>query len=165
VARGSSSACRSRRIARRPIIATALSSETLHVSSVAIGDRAVLIDGKSGAGKSDLALRLIDRGATLISDDYTFLKRADGGLIAAPPDTIAGQIEIRGLGIILLPHADNVRVALLVRLTDSPERMPPNDEVRRIAGVDIREVAIDARSASAAIKVELALKHLTGAAA
>jgi len=134
----------------------------LHVSSVAIDGKAVLIEGESGAGKSDLALRLIDRGAVLVSDDYTLLQRSGGALIASAPDTIVGQIEVRGLGIIPVEHIDRAPVALFVRLTDAPERMPQPDEVRRVAGVDIREVAIDARSASAAIKVELALKHLTG---
>jgi len=143
-------------------IAAALSFETLHVSSIAIDGRAVLIEGESGAGKSDLALRLIDRGATLISDDYTLLQRAGNELIASPPDTIAGQIEVRGLGVLPMPHVKKIPVALLVRLTDAPERLPLEDEVRRIAGIDIREVAIDARTASAAIKVELALRHLTG---
>jgi serine kinase of HPr protein (carbohydrate metabolism regulator) len=143
-------------------MATALSFETLHVSSVAVDGRAVLIEGASGAGKSDLALRLIDRGATLISDDYTLLQRAGPELIASPPDTIAGQIEVRGLGVLPMPHVEKVPVALLVRLTDAPERLPLVDEVRRIAGRDIREVAIDPRPASAAIKVELALRHLTG---
>ncbi len=123
----------------------------------------MLIEGESGAGKSDLAIRLIDRGATLVSDDYTHLQRSGRELIASPPDNIAGQIEIRGLGIIPLPHVDKVPVALLVRLTGNPERMPQPDEVRRIAGIDIREVSIDARSASAAIKVELALRHLVNA--
>jgi len=139
-----------------------LSSETLHASSVAIGDRAVLIEGASGAGKSDLALRLIDRGAVLISDDYTFLSRVGGALLASAPDTIAGKIEVRGLGILPVPHVDQVRVALIVRLTDAPERMPPSDEERKIAGIALREVAIDSRSASAPIKVELALKHFAG---
>lgn len=143
-------------------IATALSFETLHVSSIAIDGRAVLIEGESGAGKSDLALRLIDRGATLISDDYTLLQRAGRELVASPPDTIAGQIEVRGLGILPMPHVEKIAVVLLVRLTDAPERLPLEEEVRRIAGVDIREVAIDSRTASAAIKVELALRHLTG---
>ncbi|THD36639.1 MAG: aldolase [Sphingomonas sp.] len=140
------------------------SSETLHVSSVAIGGRAVLIEGASGMGKSDLALRLIDRGATLISDDYTLLTRVEGALVASAPATIAGRIEIRGLGIVPLPHTDSAPVALAVRLSDAPERLPMGEDVRRIAGVGIRSVAIDARSASAPIKVELALKHLCGAA-
>ena len=57
---------------------TVLSSETLHASSVSIDGRAVLIEGMSGSGKSDLAMRLIDRGATLVSDDYTIVRRVDG---------------------------------------------------------------------------------------
>jgi len=151
--------------AREAAIATGLSFETLHVSSVAIDGRAILIEGESGAGKSDLALRLIDRGAMLISDDYTLLQRAGRELIASPPDTIAGQIEVRGLGVLPMPHVAKVPVALLVQLTDAPARMPLADEVRRIAGIDIREVAIDPHSASAPIKVELALRHLVGTTA
>jgi serine kinase of HPr protein (carbohydrate metabolism regulator) len=121
-----------------------------------------LIEGASGAGKSDLALRLIDRGAVLISDDYTLLQRAGSDLLASPPEKIAGQIEVRGLGILVTHHIEKIPVALLVRLTDAPERMPLADEVRRIAGLDIREVAVDPRTASAPIKVELALRHLVG---
>lgn len=130
------------------------------MSCVAIDGRAVLIEGESGAGKSDLALRLIDRGARLVSDDYTLLQRDKRTLIASPPANIAGQIEVRGLGIISLDHVEGVPVVLLVKLTDEPERMPLTEDVRRIAGLDIREVAIDARAPSAAIKVELALRHL-----
>jgi len=121
-----------------------------------------LIEGESGAGKSDLALRLIDRGATLISDDYTLLQRAGSELIASPPDTIAGKIEVRGLGLLETPYVEKIPVALLIRLTDAPERLPLADDVRRIAGLDIREVAVDSRTASAPIKVELALRHLVG---
>lgn len=121
-----------------------------------------MIEGESGAGKSDLALRLIDRGATLISDDYTLLQRAGSELIASPPDTIAGKIEVRGLGLLETPYVEKIPVALLIRLTDAPERLPLADDVRRIAGLDIREVAVDSRTASAPIKVELALRHLVG---
>ena len=138
------------------------SSETLHATSVAIGDCAVLIEGASGAGKSDLALRLIDRGATLVSDDYTLLTRRGDTLIASAPETIAGRIEVRGLGIVSVAYRDRAPVALVVRLSCAPERMPPADDARKIAGIAIPEVAIDARSASAPIKVELALKQATG---
>ena len=65
-----------------------ISSETLHVSCVAKDGRAILIAGRSGAGKSDLALRLIDRGAHLVSDDYTVVKRVAGRLVACPPRNI-----------------------------------------------------------------------------
>ena len=58
----------------------ALSSETLHASCVAINGRAVLIEGRSGSGKSDLALRLIDQGGVLVSDD-----QAPGFTVLADP--------------------------------------------------------------------------------
>ncbi|WP_375396415.1 HPr kinase/phosphorylase [uncultured Sphingomonas sp.] len=129
----------------------------LHVTCVAIGDHGVLIAGDSGAGKSDLALRLIDRGAVLVSDDYTRLRPCDCRLMARAPVTIAGRIEVRGLGIVAMPHRESVEIVLLVMLTDTPERLPPGDMRRSIAGVPVRMVAVDARAASAPITVELAL--------
>ena len=89
-----------------------LSSETLHASAVAIEGRAVLIGGRSGTGKSDLALRLIDRGAGLISDDYTYVRRVNGQALASAPANIAGKIEVRGVGIVELDTAADVPVAL-----------------------------------------------------
>jgi serine kinase of HPr protein (carbohydrate metabolism regulator) len=131
--------------------------EVLHVSTVAIRGRAVLIEGPSGSGKSDLALRLIDRGAILVSDDYTILSRQGSSLIARSPDTIAGKIEVRGLGILTMPFVTDVPVAMIVRLTDQIERMPMAPTVRSIAGCEIPEIAIDPHHSSAPIKVELAL--------
>ena len=130
---------------------------TLHVTTVAIGGRGVMIEGPSGAGKSDLALRLIDRGALLVSDDYTNLKAEGGRLVASAPNTIAGKIEVRGLGILTMPYADDVPIALLVRLTCEVERMPMAAMARTIAGIEVHEVGIDPRHPSAPIKVELAL--------
>ncbi|MCM8731366.1 HPr kinase/phosphorylase [Hephaestia sp. GCM10023244] len=134
-----------------------VSSETLHASCVAVHGRAVLIEGPSGSGKSDLALRLIDRGAQLVADDYTILTRENGTLKASPPATIAGQIEVRALGIVDMPHVDRAPVALLVRLVERPERMPADDSDRLIAGIVVPEIALNAHEASAPIKVELAL--------
>lgn len=139
---------------------TIVSSETLHASCVAIGDHAVLIEGQSGAGKSDLALRLIDRGATLVSDDYTILVRSGHLLVATPPPTIAGKIEVRGLGIIDMPHLDRIPVAMLIELTDDVERMPLDSEKRRIAGIDVPVITLNGHHASGPIKVEMALKRL-----
>ncbi len=136
-----------------------LSSETIHASCVSIDGVAVLIEGRSGTGKSDLALRLIDRGATLVSDDYTMLIRKDRLLLARPPANLAGRMEIRGIGIIEMPHVEDVAVGLLVAIVETPPRMPSAGRLRRIAGVELREIALPSLEPSAAIKVEIALRR------
>ena len=134
-------------------------SETLHASTVAIDGRGVMLEGPSGAGKSDLALRLIDRGAVLVSDDYTVLARSGDTLVASAPPTIAGRIEVRGVGILPVASVSEVPIALLVRLTAEVDRLP-EPGTRSIAGVPIPEIAVDPHQHSAPIKVELALRHL-----
>lgn len=134
------------------------SSETLHASTVSIDGYAVLIEGRSGTGKSDLALRLVDRGATLVSDDYTLVVRRNGMLTARAPATIAGKIEVRGIGIVDMPAVTDVPVALIVRLETEVPRMPER-RIRRVADVAVREIVVDAFAASAPIKVELALRQ------
>jgi len=137
-----------------------VSSETIHASCVSIQGRAVLIEGRSGEGKSDLALRLIDRGAALVSDDQTICQRSDGTLSATAPATIAGKIEVRGIGIVEMPHVERVPVAMIVTILDSPPRFPEELETRRIAGVDVPVLPLAALEPSAPIKVELALARL-----
>jgi serine kinase of HPr protein (carbohydrate metabolism regulator) len=139
--------------------ASLLSSETLHSSCVAKNGRAILISGHSGAGKSDLALRLIDRGAALVSDDYTILRRISGRLLASAPANIAGRIEVRGLGILPLPHVTDMPVCLFVDLNLDVIRMPEPRAPISIAGVQVPVIAVNALEASAPIKVEVALQH------
>jgi len=140
-------------------VTTPLSSETIHASCVAIDGAAVLIEGRSGTGKSDLALRLIDRGAILVSDDYTNVLRKGGELIARAPTNLAGKIEVRGIGIVELPHASDVPVKLIVAITELPPRMPGEGRVRTLAGIELREIALPSLEPSAPLKVELALKQ------
>ena len=132
-------------------------TETIHAGCVAIGGRGVLLAGRSGSGKSDLALRLIDRGARLVSDDYTELRRDGDRLVARAPDRIAGKIEARGVGILELDALPEAAVCLLVDLDAVPERLPEGTAVRPLAGLDIPAVALAALEASAPIKVERAL--------
>ncbi|WP_150290734.1 HPr kinase/phosphorylase [Sphingobium estronivorans] len=139
---------------------TPSSCETLHATSVAIQGHAVLLCGPSGMGKSDLALRLIDRGAMLVSDDYTRVHAIEGRLFARAPDRIVGMMEVRGLGLIDMPHADNAPVALAVDLSNTVERMPPETAVRAIAGIDVPVVRLAPFEASAPIKVELAVRSM-----
>ncbi|HEV2865921.1 MAG TPA: aldolase, partial [Allosphingosinicella sp.] len=103
-------------------------------------------------------LRLIDRGAGLVSDDYTIVRREGGQLRATAPPTIAGQLEVRGIGIVGFAPEEDVPVALFVDLDADPQRLPPGGEERTIAGVAIPTVAVSALEASAPLKVEAALK-------
>jgi serine kinase of HPr protein (carbohydrate metabolism regulator) len=137
-----------------------LSAETVHASTVAVDGRAVLITGPSGSGKSDLTLRLLDRGFTLVSDDQTILKRDETRLLASAPPTIAGKLEIRGIGIIDLEHLNNVPVALIVELTGEIQRLPDDSLERPILGVKLPFITIDAMTASAPSKVSLALDRM-----
>ena len=137
-----------------------LSSETVHASTVATDGRAVLISGPSGSGKSDLALRLLDRGFTLVSDDQTIVRRQDDRLIASAPPNIAGKLEIRGLGIVEMEHAGDMPVALLVELTSDIQRLPDDNLERQILGVPLPVISIDAMAASAPSKVAVALDRM-----
>jgi serine kinase of HPr protein (carbohydrate metabolism regulator) len=127
----------------------------LHASVVALGGRGVLLRGPSGAGKSDLALRLIAAGATLVADDQVALQARDGALWAAPPPALAGLLEVRGLGIVRLPHAP-AALALLVDLVPAMERLPaPRRET--LLGVALPVLAVAPFHASAAALVGLAV--------
>jgi len=137
-----------------------LNSENLHASCVAAEGFAVLITGLSGSGKSDLALRLIDRGFTLVSDDRTIVRKQGGQLVASAPDTIRGKIEVRGIGILDMDTVPSAPIALVVELATEIERMPDDSRERQVLGIAIPLVSVDAMSASAALKVALALDRL-----
>ena len=137
-----------------------LSAETVHASTVATDGRAVLIMGPSGSGKSDLTLRLLDRGFVLVSDDQTVVKRDGNRLVASPPPNIAGKLEIRGIGIVEMDALTDQPVALIVELTSEIQRLPDDNRERPILGVSLPLVSIDAMAASAPSKVALALDRL-----
>lgn len=105
---------------------------SIHASCVAIGEWGVLIRGPSGAGKSSLALRLILDApralppAELVADDRVVLEPEGDGLLARPPERLAGLIEVRGLGLRRLPFRPAVRLALVLDLAaPDAERLPP----------------------------------------
>ena len=132
-------------------------TELVHASCVAIRGRAVLLSGASGRGKSDLALRLVDRGASLVSDDYTIVTSDGARVRASAPPTIAGKLEVRGVGLVGLAAASDVPICLFVDLDRPPERLPERPETCMVAGVQIPAIALPALEASAPIKVEKAL--------
>jgi hypothetical protein len=140
----------------------------IHASCVAIGNKGVLLLGKSGAGKSDLALRLIDGGAKLVADDRTILFVKNGALHARAPASIRGLLEIRGAGIIELPARDQVRLALAVMLGQEGSRLPePQFYPAPIAlqlNTKLPQIALDARFASTPAKIRAALTAFSQAA-
>ena len=137
-----------------------LSSENLHASCVANEGRAVLISGPSGSGKSDLALRLIDRGFSLVSDDRTIVRKEGARLVSSAPGTIRGKLEIRGVGIVDMETVQDVPVALIVELTSDIQRLPDDSRERLIMGTAIPLISVDALTASAPSKVAIALDRL-----
>ncbi|MGC2854931.1 HPr kinase/phosphorylase [Novispirillum sp. DQ9] len=136
---------------------------TSHATCVAIAGYGVLLRAPSGGGKSDLALRLIDSGAVLVGDDYCTLTADDGRLIASAGPGLAGLLEVRGLGIVRLPHLPRAEVRLAVDLRPGGpiERMPEPARTD-VAGVSLPLVALDPFEASAPAKVRLAMRLATG---
>lgn len=129
---------------------------TLHATAVALGDCGLLLVGPPGAGKSDLALRLVDRGALLVADDRVDVSAHEGAVRASPPATIAGLLEIRGLGLVRLPHRVSVRLALVLDLGRRPERLP-GPERMEIAGGFLPCLAFDPWGPSAPLRAEWAV--------
>ena len=133
--------------------------ETVHATCVAIGGRGLLLFGHSGSGKSDLALRLIDRGAKLVSDDYTLVTAKDGRLLGRAPATISGKMEVRGVGLVEMDFESDVPICLAVDLDRVPDRLPEEGEVMTIAGRAIPLIGLLSLEGSSPIKAELALAH------
>lgn len=129
--------------------------QTIHATAVGVKGQGVLLVGPPGSGKSDLALRLIDRGATLVADDRVHL---DAAGCLHPPANLAGLVEVRGIGILAMPHAAGIRAMLLVDLSAAPERMPAR-AFRAVAGVRLPLLFLSPFEPSAPLKVELAVAH------
>ena len=134
----------------------------IHATAIAINGHAVLLRGHPGAGKSDLALRLIDAGASLVTDDQSVLTRRGDVLIVRPPGTISGLIEVRGIGIMRIEALAEAPVALIADLVppDRVERLPARRR-EEILGVSLPLVQVAPFETSAAIKLRLALRALT----
>lgn len=139
---------------------SAASHSQIHATSVAFDAGAVLLRGPSGSGKSDLALRLIDKGATLVADDRVDLRRDGDRLVARAPSPLHGLLEVRGIGIVRLPSLLDAPVALVVDLVDrtAVERMPADAEAE-LLGIALPQLAIDPFDGSAPLKVMLAIRQ------
>ena len=141
--------------------------ELVHGTCVALGRRAALLRGSSGAGKSDLALRfmaLAGEGALrplLVADDQVWIEaRSDGSLMASAPETLAGKIEVRGLGIMEVPFLAEAPLKLVCDLVtgDDVPRMPPEPWERTvIKGIPVPVLMLAPAELSAPLKLKMAL--------
>jgi HPr kinase/phosphorylase len=139
----------------------------VHGTAIALGDRAALIRGQSGSGKSDLALRclgvapggLIDIVARLIADDQVVVTRIDEQILVSAPPATCGQFEVRGLGIVVVPITAVARLALVVDLVapESVERMPEAQHCL-IDGVALPCLRLTPFEAASALKLLLCLQ-------
>lgn len=125
---------------------------------VAIDGRAVLIEGLPGTGKSSLALALIDRGAALVGDDGVTLDRDDTRLLASPVPETFGLLEVRGLGLIPMPVARGVPVALVITLDREGPRFIEEPEATLRYGAELPLIRLWPDSPMLVLRAELALR-------
>lgn len=140
--------------------------EQIHASCVSVDDVGLLIRGTPGSGKSDLAARLIDGGGELVADDRVDLICRDGAILASAPAPIAGLLEIRGVGILRMPHRATARIGLVIDLVghETIERVPES-AVSDYMGITVPLLRIWPFEPSAAAKVRFAVAALRGVVA
>ncbi len=134
----------------------------IHGTCVALNGVTVLLRGPSGSGKSDLALRLIDGGGRLVADDQTLVEIQGGRLIATAPETIAGKMEVRGVGVLAVEMEKSGILGLVVDLVANPPERMPESETTEILGMALPLLRLDPFKASAAAKLRLAVRSLGG---
>ena len=135
----------------------------VHGSAVAIQGNGVLLLGPSGSGKSDLALRLIDRGANLICDDVVNIESSNSLPLLTCAPNIAGKIEVRGIGICPIDFVHSAPLRLIVQLAQDVDRMPPEHQRITLAGYSVPMFRLPPFHPSSAIKVEWALRSVIDA--
>jgi serine kinase of HPr protein (carbohydrate metabolism regulator) len=128
--------------------------------------RGALIQGPSGTGKSDLALRALDAGFRLVADDRTLVWRSGGGLFGRAPEPLRGLIEARGHGVLTEPSIALAEIVVCVACVAPPdeiERLPDLD-AQQVEGVLLPRLALNPLEPSAPAKLRRAMQHLGVAA-
>lgn len=134
----------------------------VHGTGLILDGVGVLLRGPSGTGKSDLALRLIDGGAQLVSDDQTMLENESGRLRMTTNAVLEGLLEVRGVGIFPVPSSQDATLGLVVDLLgpkDRVERMPEK-EYAEFIGVRVRRLRMHGYMASAPAKIRMMVANL-----
>jgi serine kinase of HPr protein (carbohydrate metabolism regulator) len=140
----------------------------IHASCVVLSGAGVLLRGRPGAGKSDLALRLVDGGGALVADDLCEIRRAGGRLLADLPAAVdpafRGRIALRGFGFLTLPYAGPTPLALVAYLEPgAPAEAGQSGHEVVYLGIALPLIVLDPFQASAAAKLRLLAKVGAGA--
>jgi len=124
--------------------------------------RGVLIEGASGAGKSDLALRALEAGFRLVADDRVVTFVSEGRLYGRAPDPLKGLVEVRGFGVVAEPALPQAEIVLIVRCVDDPARVDRLPQPRREAllGLDLPVFDLWPLEPAAPAKIGRMLEHL-----
>lgn len=133
--------------------------EAHQATCVAIGNRAVLIEGAPGSGKSSLALALIDRGAVLVGDDSVLIEPRGERLIAHPHPATRGLLEVRNLGLLPFPVCEEAPVALVLVLDPQAPRFVEAAESATRAGIVLPLLRLAPDGPVQHLKAKLALEH------
>lgn len=129
-------------------------------TSIAIDERAILICGASGVGKSALAMIMLDRGAFLISDDQTQVYARGHQLFAEAAPNITGKIEVRNLGVLEIEQiCETANIALITELSENAPRYIDEPDCEIVLGMNIPKVRIFPDLATAPVKLEYALQR------
>jgi len=130
----------------------------IHGSTIEIKGKAVLISGKSGMGKSSLALQLMDRGGLLVADDQTLISFEEKELVTRAPASIQGMMEVRGIGICTFPFQESSPLSLCVEICEEKtlERLPERLFIEYY-GIQVPLLKLEKADPLGAIKVELRL--------
>lgn len=135
-----------------------LMRQMVHGTAISIDGHGVLILGESGSGKSDVALRLIDRSAVLVSDDIVYLENHGDSLLLVHAPNIAGKIEVRGVGICDVDFIPSAPLRLVVQFVNAPDRLPEENARTNIGDCMVPLCRLNPFEPSSAIKVEYALR-------
>ena len=129
-------------------------SDNLFGVMMSIYGKGIMLTGKSGIGKSELALDLINRGHMLVADDRVDVTRIHNSIVCRAPKILKRMLEIRGLGIVDVTklfgasaYLNKSELDFVIKLVSYDEamnadRLNPTTETMDVLGVEVPMLVI-----------------------
>ena len=112
----------------------------MHASCVDVNGSGVLIVGRSGSGKSSLAINLLALGSKLVADDQCELIRKNNGFRISKPASLPKSIEIRGVGLVSVPVVNETSLDWVVNMDEVEKERMPTPRFTEIGGFRVPTV-------------------------